>query len=53
MAKVVYTKRSTFKLFNIKIFELITGYSERSTQKEDIENDFYIDLRERENERTE
>lgn len=53
MSKVIYNKRRTFKLFNMKIFELLTEYSERATEKDDPENDFYIDLKERENRRIE
>ena len=53
MSKVIYTKRRTFKVLNIKIFEFLTEYSERSSEKEDLENDFYIDLKERENKRIE
>ncbi len=53
MSKVIYTKRRTFRLLNIKLFELLTEYSERATEREDSENDFYIDLKERENKRLE
>lgn len=45
--KVIYNKKHEFKLFGIKLFELKTQYFERSSEKEDDENDFFIELQER------
>lgn len=50
MAKVVYTRRNEFKLFGVKLFEFNTNYSERSSDKELDEDDFYINLQEVTNE---
>ena len=50
MAKVVYTKKNEFKLFDFKVFEFNTFYNERSNDNDTDENDFYIELREAENE---
>ena len=48
--RVTYTRRSKFKLFGIKVFEHIVDYNERSTDKDDNENEMYIELIERKNE---
>lgn len=49
MAKVVYTKRRELKIFGVKIFELNTNYNERSNDENTNDDDFYIELMEREN----
>jgi hypothetical protein len=49
MAKVIYCKRREFKLFGFKIFELNTNYNEHSNDENTNDDDFYIELREREN----
>lgn len=50
MAKIVYTKKNEFRLFDLKVFEFNTFYNERSNENDTDENDFYIELREVENE---
>ena len=49
MARVIYTKRRVFKLFGIKIVEFNTNYSERSTERDTSDDEFYIELKEVEN----
>lgn len=51
MARVVYTKRREFKLFGLKLLEFSTNYTERSTERDTSDDDFYIELKEVENER--
>lgn len=46
--KVAYSKLSQFKIFGLKIFELKTDYIERSTDKDDDDDEFYINLKDRE-----
>lgn len=47
MAKVIYTKKREFKILGFKIFELNTNYSERSTDEDDGDTGFFIELQER------
>lgn len=42
--KVAYRKLSKFSLFGIKIFELTTDYVERSMDKDDDDDEFFISL---------
>lgn len=51
MARVIYTQRREFKFFGLKLFEFSTNYSERSTERDTSDDDFYIELKEVENER--
>jgi hypothetical protein len=46
--KVLYNKLQEFKIFGFKLFEFNTQYLERSTEKDDSDNDFYIELKQRE-----
>lgn len=45
--KVKFDKLREFKIFGIKVFELRTQYMERSIDKDDDEDDFYISLSDR------
>lgn len=47
--RVIYTKRHKFKLLGIKLFEWVTDYNERLTEKESDDNVLYIELKEIEN----
>lgn len=49
--RVIYTKRHKFKFLGLKLFEWVTDYNERSTEKDSEDNDFYIELKEVENEK--
>lgn len=46
--KCSYKKLNTFKIFGIKIFEFKTQYIEHSVDKDNDEDEFYIDLTTRE-----
>lgn len=46
--RIVFTKHQILKFFNLKIFSLITEYSERSSDKDDDFNDEMIALKNRE-----
>jgi len=43
--RVIFTKHQILKFFNLKIFSLITEYSERSSDKDDDFNDDMISLK--------
>ena len=43
--RVIFTKHQILKFFNLKIFSLITDYSERSSDKDDDFNDEMITLK--------
>jgi len=45
--RVIFTKHQILKFFNLKIFSLITEYSERSSEKDDDFNDEMISLKNR------
>ena len=49
--RVIYSKRHKFKILGVKLFEWTTDYNERSTENDSDDNDFYIELKEVENER--
>jgi hypothetical protein len=49
--RIIYTKRHKFKFLGLKLFELVTDYNERSTEKDSNDNEFYIELKEVENEK--
>lgn len=49
--RVIYTKRHKFKLLGLKLFEWVTDYNERMTEHDNTDNEFYIELKEVENEK--
>lgn len=44
--KVIYTKKSVFKIFGIKVLDFYSDYYERSTDNDDNENDIENDWHE-------
>lgn len=45
--RVAYTKNNEFKIFGLTIFELKTKYYERSNDKDDEDDEMYIELNKR------
>ena len=45
--RVAYTKKNEFKIFGLKVFELKTKYFERSNDKDNDDDEMYIELNKR------